>query len=463
MLRHTLVVIGLSLAAHLAIAGEAGKVIFAAGVAQQSGQPLVLGAAVQEGATLSTGADGFLYVKTSDNGLFILRPNTTARIVAYHIDAKNPVNTRIKLELISGVARSRSGDAVKLARQNFRFNTPVAAIGVRGTDFTVFTDSETSRVAVISGGVVVSAFGGNCNAEGIGPCEGSASRELSAAQRGQLLQVRKGQATPQLLEGSDVAPSQQPAPRDAPAIGTNTPLSGQPNTAPNLDAQKNETLAQVAAQLNNPPAPMPTPNPTPLPTEPPIVMPPPVNPTPPVTEPSPPPVDNTPQSGIIWGRWQRIGAPPAVINLTRAREKAELIAINGNFALLRTPGQAYVAREVGTTGFALRDSDAYIYTDYGTRRTTAAATVSNGRLVVDFGSRMFNTSFDLASKDESFTFTGRGMVASDGRFAGDSNGVNGGLNLQGLLSNDKGGSAAYIFDGRIDELRTVNGATYWQK
>ena len=154
---------------------------------------------MQEGELLTTGADGFIYVKTVDNGLFILRPNTKARIAAYHVDAKNPANTRIKLELLSGVARSQSGDAVKLARQNFRFNTPVAAIGVRGTDFTVFTDQDTSRVAVISGGIVVSGFAGACRPEGSGPCEGMASRELSASQRGQLLQVQRGQGAPQLM------------------------------------------------------------------------------------------------------------------------------------------------------------------------------------------------------------------------------------------------------------------------
>jgi hypothetical protein len=37
------------------------------------------------------------------------------------------------------------------------------------------------------------------------------------------------------------------------------------------------------------------------------------------------------------------------------------------------------------------------------------------------------------------------------------------LNLQGLLSKQNGGSAAYIFDSRLDEKRTANGVTYWEK
>ena len=179
----SLVFIALALASGVqaARAADAGKIIFVAGKAEVAGRPAVDGAPVQEGQMLSTGGDGFLYIKTVDSGLFILRPNTQARIATYHVDDKNPANTRVKFELLSGVARSKSGNAVKQARQNFRFNTPVAAIGVRGTDFTVFTDNDTSRVAVISGAIVMSGFGAACNPGGAGPCEGSASRELSAA------------------------------------------------------------------------------------------------------------------------------------------------------------------------------------------------------------------------------------------------------------------------------------------
>lgn len=453
MLRKILVVIGLSLSTHLAFAGEAGKVIFTAGTAQQSGEQIVQGAAVLEGAILSTGADGFIYVKTSDNGLFILRPNTKARIVAYHIDVKNPANTRIKLELISGIARSRSGDAVKLARQNFRFNTPVAAIGVRGTDFTVYTDDNISRVAVIAGGVVVSGFGGACNAEGIGPCEGSASRELSATQRGQLLQVQRGKNSPQLMQGGSLSPDQMAPPRgDEPVASVVVAPAVTPSVQPNLDAAKSESLNQAAKNQVAPPS---------LPVAPPVVVPPVVLPTPGLPE-VPPVVDNRPNQGIIWGRWQELGGALAPIDLTEARKEGELLAVNGNYALLRTAGKEYVARETGEIGFGLQNSEAFVYTDSATGRIASPGVVTNGKLNVDFGKMAFRTSFNLLTTDQSFAFGGNGSVAKDGRLYGDAAGERPGvLNVQGLLSNEKGGSAAYIFDGRIDETRTVNGVTYW--
>ncbi|WP_020651801.1 FecR family protein [Massilia niastensis] len=432
----------LACAAQLSHAADAGKIIFVAGKADAGEQPAVEGATVQEGQMLSTGADGFLYVKTVDNGLFILRPQTKARIVTYHVDKQNPANTRIKLELLSGVARSKSGEAVKLARQNFRFNTPVAAIGVRGTDFTVFTDKDTSRVAVISGGVVVSGFVGACRPDGAGPCEGATSRELSAAQRGQLVQVRRGQAAPQLLEASPLSPDQVSPPR------ADEPLAkhgGNSQSDTSVEAKKNADLAPVIRKISM--ADMP-PMPVPVPTPPIVVVP-----------------DTQPERNIVWGRWQSVGIAAPTINYAAEGAKNELIALNGYFALFRTPGKDYVAPNNGSVGFSLRGSEAYVVTEYGGGIiTTSKASLSSGTLNVDFGRRSFATSMDLTTKDELVKLRGEGSVTGDGRLYGDAAGRHGYLNIQGLLSNERGssGTAAYLFDGRIDDRRTVNGGTTWR-
>ncbi|WP_229491817.1 FecR domain-containing protein [Massilia sp. HP4] len=436
-------------------AAEAGKVIFVAGAAQVVDRKAAEGDAVQEGELLQTGADGFIYVKTSDNGLFILRPNTKARIVAYHIDKANPENTRVKLELISGVARSKSGDEVKRARQNFRFNTPVAAIGVRGTDFTVFTDDTTSRVTVLTGGVVVSGFGDACRPDGGGPCEGARSRELSATQRGQLLQIQQGATAPQLLNGTSVVPEAQVLPIGVPMVmapGRNAVVTP---VEMSVDIRKGD---KVVDNVNNQ---VPRPDPgQPLPG----------NPNPPQPEPQPPvvtPIDPVPptpvrHAGIKWGRWERVTGPAPDFDLTQEMTKNQLVAVKGNFAVLRTPGQEYVVPERGGMGFRLADSEAYIYTSYGSSYSAAAATLSNGKLEVDFGKRSFETSFDLSRKDEKYSFRAGGVLGADGTLYGDrAEGRAGYMNVQGLLSNDKGGGAAYIFDGRIDDRRTVNGGTSW--
>jgi len=457
MLRQLLIISTFACAA-AAHAAEAGKVIFAAGAVQVADKAGAEGTPVQEGELLTTGDDGFLYVKTIDNGLFILRPNSKARIVSYHIDSKNPANTRVKLELLSGVARSKSGDAVKQARQNFRFNTPVAAIGVRGTDFTVYTDQETSRVTVLTGGVVVSGFAGACNPEGAGPCEGVASRELFAGQRGQLLQVKRGNTAPQLLQSGGSGPDQVSPPRpDEPVAKTG---GGSGNAAaPILDARKSDTLDKL---VNNHSVQVPQPPKDPVvvvPVEPPVIVgpqPEPVNPPVVVVEPPPPPKQ------LVWGRWQDIAAAPATLNLEQQLKSDNTkVALLRNYAVFQTPGAEYVVPERGSVGFSLKSGEAYVYTGNGS--LTTRADVSNGTLNVDFGARTFKTGFDLTTiAGESFKMASEGGVGYSGRlFGNESWRAPTNMNVEGQLSNENGGAAAYIFERRLDDGRTINGGTYW--
>lgn len=464
----------LACAAQFAHAAEAGKIIFVTGAASVGERAAVEGARVEEGQMLSTGADGYMYVKTADNGLFILRPQTRARIVTYQIDKQNPANTRAKFELLSGTARSKSGEAVKQARQNFRFNTPVAAIGVRGTDFTVTTDNDTSRVSVFSGGVVVSGFVGSCRPDGAGPCEGGASRELSAAQRGQLVQVTRGQAAPQVLEAGGQSPDHAAPPRP------DEPLTKKDADQPkvNVEVAKNIGLNTAIDKVVNPGPAEPATPPVDLPdVETPVVVVPvpetPVTPGPaptpvPETPVSPPPpvgVPNPVERFAIWGRWQPVNGDAAPFDFAAQETKNERIALNGYFALFRTPGKEYVAPNNGSVGFSLRSSEAYVMTEYGNGIiVTAPATLSNGALNVDFAKRSFNTNMDLTTRSDVVKLRGDGTVSSDGRLSGDAAGRQGYLNMQGLLTNERGPSstASTIFDGRIDDRRTVNGAATWR-
>lgn len=432
MFRQIVLALGLFVAASLAQAGEAAHIVFVAGKAEVAGNQLVLGNAVQEGAEVATGADGYVYLKTIDNGFLILRPNSRARIVAYHVDMEKPANTRIKLELLNGVARAISGEGAKQAKQNFRFNTPVAAIGVRGTDFTVFTDQETSRIAVISGGVVVSGFSGACAPEGGGPCEGAGSRELFARQVGQLLQVRKGQAAPQLLPSGGASPDTNAPPRPDEPGGKGAPVSGGPAVSGDisLDPQKNAKLTEqaIAATAANPP----------------------------------PPAVELPRQ-ISWGRWQPVldqAANVDVAKLTAAQ--AQVIAINNQFILLRAKGSEWMVPNTGTLGFSLRESAAYIQDEK--QGILSAAKIENGRLLVDFGKAIFSTGFDLVNQSERFKLQAVGTISRDGLITGDSQ-FNYPTNMvvRGVLTAEKGGTAAYLFQSRLDDSRVATGGTYWTK
>jgi hypothetical protein len=164
----------LTLTAMQAIALDAAKVLYKQGETfiERAGvfEPIGEGASVPEGALLKTGDTGHLYLRLADDGFFILRPKTTARIVLYKPVPAQPEQSEFQLELVNGVARAVTGKVAAQAKQRFRLNTPVAAIGVKGTDFVVSTSADVTYISVNSGAVVASPFTTGCTRTGLGAC-----------------------------------------------------------------------------------------------------------------------------------------------------------------------------------------------------------------------------------------------------------------------------------------------------
>jgi hypothetical protein len=448
-LRHTAAaVVGTALLAcgALAHAGEAGRIVFVTGDVLVDSRRVALNDAVQEGQELKTGKDGYVYLKTIDDGLLIVRPSSVARIVTYHVDRAVPANTQVKLELLSGVARSVSGTAVKQARQNFRFNTPVAAIGVRGTDFTVATDQEASSVTVLSGAIVVSGFGGGCLPTGAGPCEHNASRELAAGQSGQMLRVKRGEATPQLLNSTSAAPDSVAPPRGDEPAGTAGKNGGTALSEPTLDPQKAALVIQQVrgVQKNDSAALVPIDKPTTTAPAPEVVV-----------VPAGPPA-----SPLVWGRWAVVAEQAATVDAEKVlAEGGKRVAYNSYYTVLRAKGADWTVPQQGSVGFALRNSDAFIMNNV--TNVATAATLQNGELQVDFGKRTFTTGFDMLSGGEAFKMRGGGQVGTVGELSGNSQFVHpNNMTVSGSLGANN--DAAYIFTSRIDEKRVANGVTYWQ-
>jgi hypothetical protein len=433
-----------------AFAAEAGRIVFVSGSVQLGRQAAALNDAVNEGDEITTGRDGYVYVKTVDDGLLVLRPASRARIDAYHVDAQNPANTRVKLELLDGVARTVSGKGVKAARQNFRFNTPVAAIGVRGTDFTVATDQETSTVTVLSGAVVVSGFGGSCQPGGAGPCEHFASRELSASHGGQMLQVRRGQPEPRLLPSGAAAPDVVAPPR-ADEPGKSTASTGT-SAEPSLDAQKANAVLQQGLAVR--PATVP-----PAVTDqvtPPVVE----QPQPPAPElpPAPPP---PPPSTLVWGRWAAIAGGTVTIDPAAvAAAGGKVVATNPYYSIYKTQGSDIEVPQSGTAGFYLSRGEALV--SNAATKLIANASLDNGKLNVDFGAKTFTTAFDLTTGNEKFSLGATGNLSANGAMSATNQFIPGrNMSVNGALGSQ--GDAAYIFSARIDAQRTANGVTYWIK
>ena len=117
-------------------------------------QALKLGSALFMQDRIATGNDALVMLVFSDQGRMALRPDTELIIRSYHIDPSG-ANTKIDFELVRGTVRQISGQGTKLQPERYRLNTPIAAIGVRGTDFLARVDQDKVQTYVHEGSIVL--------------------------------------------------------------------------------------------------------------------------------------------------------------------------------------------------------------------------------------------------------------------------------------------------------------------
>ncbi len=98
---------------------------------------LLKGAKIFEGDTLVTGKRGRLHVRFSDGGMVSVYPGSEYKIDEYNFVAGDDTKQKGFFSLLRGGARQITGLLGKIKRDNFRFRTTVATIGIRGTGFFV--------------------------------------------------------------------------------------------------------------------------------------------------------------------------------------------------------------------------------------------------------------------------------------------------------------------------------------
>lgn len=427
-----------------AVLGEASVVVGVALVEEAGAKrPLERGTSLREGVTLETGANGFIYVNTLDGGFISLRPNSSLTVEAYAYNGNAPAESHIKLRLNRGVVRAISGKGAQAARERFRMNTPVAAIGIRGTDFSVFTSEATTRVSVRSGGIVMSPFVGGCSLSGSGPCEGSAGRELSSQRRGDILQINHGDAQPTLLgpQFQHLAPDVvSPPGKDEVAGGGAQDRAAEP--AVPAAAMANE-IAFDGAVRDVPPR-----QPKPPVVEPPVVV-----------RPPPPPEPPEPQK-IFWGRYQKLAdLPPNTSTEALLDGVRKMVAFGayGPFAITRDNRDGMVMPKTDSFRFQLKGSEAYVVSDGGSKAIAAA--ISDPSLVIDFAKRRFDTSLIITTDKLSHRMNAHGSVLPDGSMRSDQIGSN--ANVRGALAGKDATQAGYAFSSDAGAGQTALGVTLW--
>jgi len=390
----------------------AGQVVFVSGSAQLmaangSRQAVEAGTAVHQGDQINTSENAYVHVRMIDNAFVAVRPQSRLAIELYEYDAANPAASRIKLQLHNGNARTVSGKGGEAAKHNYRFNTPMAAIGLRGTDYTVLSNDQATRVSVSRGAVAVTPFGEGCASGTLGPCATSATRELNAGLRHAYMEVSARSHAPVLVRpeqdpqgGANQNPVQRPEEPRAEGKGEIK-----------LAASKDTTNQVVADRLT-----------TNLATATPIS-----------------PVDAGKPHELVWGRWstyaQGEGAP-AMLGLLN--DQREIVAGNDIFGLLRPAAGPVTLPTQGNFSFKMAGAEAYTL-DNG---TMGAAQVKNGSFSIDFNQRSFATALAVAHAGGTEQLSAQGAVQHQGLLIADPSRSN--MALNGAVGNG-GTEAAYLF------------------
>lgn len=181
--------------------GQVSLLIGEARVVRRGGQSEALrrGSPISVGDRIETSANGHVHVRFVDNAAVSVRPDSVLEVQAYRYDAAEPRHNEVRLHVEKGISRSISGQATEFDKNRFRLNTPVAAIGVRGTDFIVQTSEADMRASVAEGAIVVSALGAGCSATGLGPCAGNHTSVLSADMGRLMVEVHRGDQTARVV------------------------------------------------------------------------------------------------------------------------------------------------------------------------------------------------------------------------------------------------------------------------
>jgi len=137
----------------------AGRVEFAIGGAtaiskEGAARSLTRGADINSGDTIKT-TDGRVQVRFTDGGYMSLQPNTEFIVENYAYDGKQDGSERGFFRLVEGGLRAITGVVGRNNRPAYRVATPVATIGIRGSEFLAEHRDTTLKVRVIGGSIFI--------------------------------------------------------------------------------------------------------------------------------------------------------------------------------------------------------------------------------------------------------------------------------------------------------------------
>lgn len=365
-------------------------------------QNLVKGDPILEGDIVKTTLNGHVHIRFIDGGLVSVRPNSVFTVHEFRFDPAQPATSVVRLSLEKGEVRAISGQAAQQAKDRFRLNTPLVAIGVKGTDFTTQSSQGLTRVTVNQGAIVMAPFDQSCRAESLGVCTGARAKDLTADMTGMALIYRSGSVDPSLQLIS--------AKNDTSQISQ-------------LDRQMRDNTARTSS--------LPTPSPD----------------------------ETSPATRLVWGRWTQVPLPGDALTLSfrEALQGNEVTVGDGYHFLFRQPNVPNQLPSLGNqVNFRLQSASAQYLTP---GNETVAAQVSGGTLHLDFAQRSFSTQLQVQAAGiapQNLQFKGHVDVQTGIFLSGAADAPG---KLAGALGLDAR-QAGYFFSNPVG-FGSVSGATIW--
>lgn len=103
-----------------------------------AGQPARVekGMTIPNNSTITTQAKSYAVLKFEDGTVILLKENTSFQVQAYSFNPKVPENANAVFNLVRGGLRLVTGLVTSRNREALRVATPLATIGIHGTEFT---------------------------------------------------------------------------------------------------------------------------------------------------------------------------------------------------------------------------------------------------------------------------------------------------------------------------------------
>ena len=397
------------------------------------------GSSIKVSDKITTAANGTVHIHFVDKALMSVRPDSELEILSYDYNPEKPQLSEVKFNLVFGITRSISGEAAKAARQRFRLNTPIAAIGVRGTDFVVSATDNTTRALVNEGTIVLAPFSAECSFDAFGPCDVNAV-ELTGTSL-QVIELDGSTPLPRLLASEEIRDS------DTLRAEVQQAISRADETVTENNAASRDVFVEEVAAIKVADAA------TDLQQSVTIVAP---EPEPDFTPETPLQLVDLSDRQLVWGRYAVAGLNEQDrVSLSRAEasDGREITVGNLAYGPVRTEnGSKRLDKGLEVVSFSLNSAQAF----YNSSTGVVAMEVSGGSLGIDFLENSFATELNLnhsATGPVDFFATGRLFDGGYFHSSTDTQRIAGAVSLDGQ-------EAGYFFERQLQD-GGIQGLTLW--